>query len=107
MTVISRSAPTCLLFLLLVPGVLLADDVTLETGAVPPDRLGRVDFEITCIHDARGATAKRHGIDGLPNLFIIDVNGTIVHRHVGDGTLEVIVEEINALLVKNNLVGAG
>lgn len=63
------------------------------------------DFEVTFVHDQRGAIARDFHVKGVPNMFIIDVDGRIAFHHVGysDAALGGIVGEINALLVKNQL----
>jgi len=63
------------------------------------------DFEITFVHDERGTVARRFNVEGIPNMFILDVDGRIAFRHVGysDSALKGIVDEINSLLVKNQL----
>jgi len=63
------------------------------------------EFGITFVHDVRGATGRRFKVEGIPNMFIIDVDGRIAFHHVGydDSALNGIVDEINSLLLKNNL----
>lgn len=63
------------------------------------------EFDITFVHDVRGATGRRFKVEGIPNMFIIDVDGRIAFHHVGynDSALNGIVAEINSLLLKNNL----
>lgn len=63
------------------------------------------NFELTFVHDARGNIAKSFNVEGIPNMFIVDVDSRIAFHHVGysDSALNGIVAEINSLLVKNEL----
>ncbi len=62
-------------------------------------------YEIEFVHDRRGAVADRYGVEGIPNMLIIDVDGRVAYRHIGysEAALEGIVSEINTLLIKNEM----
>jgi hypothetical protein len=61
------------------------------------------DYGLEFVHDKRGATAKRYGVEGIPNMFVIDVDGTVAFRYIGYGesSLGRIIEDINSLIIKN------
>ncbi len=57
-------------------------------------------FDLTFVHDKRGATANYFKVEGIPHMLILDAEGVVVHKHVGYSEQEVytIVAELNALL---------
>lgn len=66
------------------------------------------DYEIEFVYDYKNSVADKYGVEGIPHMFIIDVDGRVAFRHVGynEDAIPTIVEEINSLLVKNKLVNS-
>lgn len=58
------------------------------------------EMKLSMVHDRNGSLAETYGVDGLPQMFLIDHRGRIAHVHQGyePDALPQIVAEINALL---------
>lgn len=58
------------------------------------------EMKLSMVHDPDGALADAYGVDGLPQMFLIDHRGRVAHVHQGyePDALPQIVSEINALL---------
>ncbi len=66
------------------------------------------NYEIDFVFDYKKSVAKKYGVEGIPHMFIIDVDGRVAFRHVGykEEEIPTIVGEINSLLLKNGLVSS-
>lgn len=58
------------------------------------------DLALTYVHDARGTTSDRYGVQVLPNMFVIAPDGRVAHVHRGYSAemLDGFIREMLALL---------
>jgi thiol-disulfide isomerase/thioredoxin len=62
-------------------------------------------LDLTYVQDSKGKVSDRYGVEGLPNMFILDRDGKIAYWHAGydEGVMQTVVQEMLSLLPQEAL----
>jgi len=57
-------------------------------------------LDLTYVQDSKGTVSDRYGVEGLPNMFILDRDGKVAYWHAGydEGVMKTVVQEMLSLL---------